>query len=123
MKQFFGLENKYGRPVPYVWFIIILVSSMPLFILGAVQDAIPCIEEEILNGRTNEEYLKQKGFTIEEALTKCTELTEGATIAGKVVSAMMFGSLLIVLKPWPLSGYKEESKKPWKAMPKGWGKE
>ena len=103
VKNWLGFDNKYGRPVPYVWFIIIFVSLIPQLILSAVTDSLPCTETDILNGRTSDEFFNQKGLTIKEAVTKCTEATDFTTNGGRVVGAIMFGSMLVALKPWPLS--------------------
>lgn len=118
MNNFFGFNNKYGRPIPYVWFLIIAVSSVPQILMGSILEEVQCTQTVILNGRTTEQYLKEKGFTIDNAVTKCSELTALMPWIAKGVSCMIGLVMIWTLKPWPLSSIQKESKKPWKALPK-----
>lgn len=110
IRKVLGTDNEWGRPAPYVWFLIIMVSLIPLMILGSVIDVIPCTEQDILNGITPEQYLKEKHFTIQNAVKKCTEKTELTMSIGKIISGVFFGTLIIALKPWPFNSLLNDKK-------------
>jgi hypothetical protein len=105
MGEYLGCDNKYGRPIPYVWFIIIAVSSIPLFLTGIILDTFDC--DEIFADIDPEEYLADKNITVEEGKTKCVETTSVAEWGGRIFSGLMFITLIWHLKPWPISGPNE----------------
>ena len=104
--KYLGFDNKYGRPIPYVWFIILAVSSIPQLLMGSILDSIPCTESDILNGRTPEQYLKEKGFTISNAVIKCSELEAPMPWVARGFSVVISAIMFFTLKPWPLSSTK-----------------
>ena len=103
MKEYLGFNNKYGRPTPYVWFIIFAVSSIPLFLSASIDDSMPCTAEYILDDRTTDEFFKQKHFSIDEALLACDNVKITLNLFSKIFSGVIFGLLTWQLKPYPLS--------------------
>ena len=100
---FFDFNNKYGRPILYVWFLILVVSLLPLILFSSLTSSITCDEDTILNGITPDGYYKEKGFTIQEAIQLCSDTFTQGEIISRAISAIFFGVLLFSLKPWPLS--------------------
>ena len=102
----FGFDNKYGRPIPYVWFLIIAVSSIPYMLFGGVEGSIDC--KTIGSGYTPDSYYKEHGITIQEGKAKCDQLISQIDIIKPIASGIMFGLLIWQLKPYPFSSANEE---------------
>lgn len=106
---FLDFNNKYGRPIPYVWFLIIAVSSIPLFLFSTIDDSIPCENDYILNGNTPDEYFEKKKFLIDYAIDECNKVKDIMSIISKGFSIIMFGFLVYSMKPYPFSSLKSET--------------
>ena len=103
ISKYLGFDNKYGRPLPYVWFLILAVSSIPLFLSDSILDSIPCTADYLLNGSTPDEYFAKKHFTVDEGITECGKVQNVMSWFGKIFSAMIFFSMVWQFKPFPLS--------------------
>jgi hypothetical protein len=91
----FGFDNKYGRPIPYVWFIIIAVSLIPYMLFSGVENAFDC-----------------KTLDNDVSKAKCNVVMNQIDTIKPITSAGMFGLLLWQLKPYPFSSYKEDNETP-----------
>lgn len=100
----FDTNNKYGRPIPYVWFLILMVSSIPFIMFSGVESQIDC--KNIGSNETPIQYLKQHGFTVDEGKRKCNDVLNQVDIVKSVAGIPIFGMLLWRLKPYPLSDHK-----------------
>lgn len=101
--KYLGFDNKYARPIPYVWFLILAVSSIPLVLSGTIVDSMPCESDYLLKGITPDEYFAKKHFTIDEAITECNSIQNIMTWFGKIFSGVIFFSMVWQFKPYPLS--------------------
>lgn len=102
----FGFDNKYGRPIPYVWFLIFAVSLIPFMLFSGVENSIDC--KTIFQGYTDASYLKSHGFSMDEGKAKCHEIINQIEIIKPVASAGMFAVIVWQLKPYPFSSEKNE---------------
>ena len=106
IKKLFGFDNEYGRPLPYVIFLIIVVSSLPMIIISSVSSGIDCEQSILFNEDgtplSPENFKNKVHSTQEEALKECQSITENSMNLAKGISAVFFAVLLysLILHPW-----------------------
>jgi len=104
IKKLFGFDNQFGRPLPYVIFLIVMVSSLPQIIISS---ASPDCEQSIMFDKEGsplppEKFSNKMHSTQEEALKKCVDTVESSNTMARVLGMGMMVILLysLILKPW-----------------------